>query len=340
MMENGFAAARYPSFPADRGGYESYYLKAGSPDREQAIWIRNTVHQQPGGRPTGSLWFVLFERGATRPYAVKQTFTDLAAPGEGNALLSIGEAAFGRGEIYGAAQGEGRSAQWQLTLGGEAEPLLHLPRKLYTASLPKTKTLTLLPEAVFNGQVRIADRAIDLQDWSGMVGHNWGSQHAEQWVWLHGDGLEEGAGEAPGGADAPWIDLVAGRVRVGFATTPWIANGALMIDGKRIQLGGIGKTVSTHVNARLGRCEIALRGDGVRARAVFEAPRDQIVAWRYADPDGSEHHSLNSSLADLELIVERKHRGPVTLRTKRRAVYEWGTRYTAHGIPVEPFADG
>lgn len=335
--QHPFAAARYAELPAKTGGYESYYLKASAPDGESSVWIRHTVHRRPEGRARGSLWFVLFEHGAARPYAVKQTFDDLAAPGPAGALLATGNAVFGLGEVRGAAEGEGRRAEWELSLSGGADPLLHLPERLYTAPLPRTKSLTLLPEAVFDGRVRIADRNIELSEWRGMVGHNWGTQHAEQWVWLYGDRFSEG-GSPP--AEGSWLDLVAGRVRAAGLTTPWIANGALQIDGERLQLGGIGRVASTRVRPHVGRCEVLLRGEGVRVRATFEASRDQLVVWRYADPDGSEHHALNSSLADLSLTVERERHGPRRLSTRGRAVYEWGTRYTAHGVPVEPFPDG
>jgi hypothetical protein len=332
------ADSRHRRFSPDGGGYESYYLKAANPDGDTSVWVRHTVHQAPGGQPRGSLWCTLFERGAARPYAVKQTFEEVVAPPEGGGLLAIGEAVFGLGSVSGEARGEGRSASWRLELSGGAEPLLHLPERLYSAPLPRTKSLTLVPEAVFDGSLGIADRQIDIRGWHGMVGHNWGSQHAEQWVWLYGDALAPGGvqGEPP----QAWLDLVAGRVRVGPVTAPWIANGCLKLGGERIPVGGIGRTASTRVRPRVGRCTVLLRGDGVRARALFTASRDQLVAWRYADPDGSEHHVLNSSLANLELTVERKHHAPQVLRARGRAVYEWGTRYTAHGIPLEPFGDG
>ena len=40
-----------------------------------------------------------------------------------------------------------------------------------------------------------------------MIGHNWGSEHAERWVWLEGTGF----------ADAPgtYFDAGAARVKLG-----------------------------------------------------------------------------------------------------------------------------
>ena len=43
-----------------------------------------------------------------------------------------------------------------------------------------------------------------------MIGHNWGAEHAERWIWLHGV-FEQGA----------WLDKALGRVKVGPVLTPW-----------------------------------------------------------------------------------------------------------------------
>ena len=50
--------------------------------------------------------------------------------------------------------------------------------------------------------------------WPGMVGHNWGSEHAERWIWLHGVAFD---------GDDAWLDLALGRVRVAGRLTPWLA---------------------------------------------------------------------------------------------------------------------
>jgi hypothetical protein len=59
------------------------------------------------------------------------------------------------------------------------------------------------------------------------------------------------------------------------------------------------------------------------------------VAWPYADPSGGTHHSLNCSIAAMELDC-----GGHRLATDHGAVYELGIRETDHGITVLPYADG
>ncbi|MGI8774488.1 MAG: hypothetical protein ACR2KQ_05670 [Actinomycetota bacterium] len=87
-----------------------------------------------------------------------------------------------------------------------------------------------------------------------------------------------------------------GRIKIGGVTTPWVANGALSINGRRHRLGGIGKTRSTRVNETVNSVDFDLPGEIPVVGRVVRSP-DQTVAWPYADPSGGTHHSLNCSIA-------------------------------------------
>jgi hypothetical protein len=298
-----------------KGRYESRYLRAVDPVRPRGAWIRYTSHQRPGGRPTGALWCTVWDVEAGPPYAVKQSRDEPVAP----------EATWS-----GRAEAQGRSAAWELEPAGEEPPLRHLPRAwMYRAPLPRTKLESPLPDAVFTGWVEAGGRRTDVAGWRGMAGHNWGSEHAERWVWLHGVGFEE--------APDAWLDVALGRVRVGRATTPWVANGALALGGERIRLGGVRRR--PRVDARPGALEAIVGGTGATVHVTAAAPLEQTVAFAYADPGGGEHHSLNCSIAQVRLRVERPGRPPVELATAHGGVYELGVRERDHGVPLQPFPD-
>ena len=305
---------------AAKGHYESYYLRAVAPDRARAVWIRYTIHKPPGGAAVGSLWCTLFDDDGAPPRAVKQTFSSPL----GTRWIEIGGCTFGPGYAEGDVEALGHTGHWELRFGEGDGAVLHLPRPwMYTARLPRTKTLSPVSDTVFSGHVEVDGHRVDLDGWRGMVGHNWGAEHAERWIWLHGIAFE----------DAPdaWVDLVAGRIRVGPATLPWIANGVLHVDGVRHVLGGIGAVRSTSVS------ETPLRATLVIPPAELEitSPRDQIATWVYADPGGSEHHSAHCSVAALEVRL-----GDRVLRTGHGACFELGMRETDHGLRVQPFPDG
>jgi hypothetical protein len=290
------------------GRYESWYVRAVDPRAPRGAWIRHTTLQRPGGPPVRSLWCTVWDAAAGGPIAVKAT------PGDDGAR-------FAADAVRGSATTGPHHAAWDLAIADAAPPLRHLPHeRLYAAPLPRTKLESPAPLARLSGTVEADGRRLELDGWPGMVGHNWGAQHAERWVWLHGIAFE----------DAPdaWLDLAAGRVRIGPASTPWIANGALCLDGRRRILGGLRERAE--VDARPGEATLVL--DDVRIRVT--APREQTVAWVYADPPGGEHHALNCSIAGLELSAAGR-----TVTTTHGGAYELGVRERDHGIPVVPFPD-
>jgi hypothetical protein len=312
--------ARFPDVPYGAGHYESFYVKACHPDEPLGLWIRYTAHKRPGAPTTGSLWFTLFDASAAAPRAQKVT---VAAPrSEGGDWIRVGEAALRDGHAAGALDG----IAWELRFRTDEPPLFHLPRDwMYRARLPRTKLLSPRPAARFDGSLLVDGRSVSVEGWRGMIGHNWGAQHAERWIWLHG--------LAPSG---DWLDAAVGRLKLGPLTTPWVGNGALSLGGTRHALGGPG----TQVEETPERCRFLLRGRGLRVRGEVGAPRKDFVGWRYADPDGGEHHTVNCSICDMRLRVERTRAEPLDLVVDGGAAYELGMRERDHGMAIQPFSDG
>jgi hypothetical protein len=347
-------SAVFPAVPARAGMYESFYLRAVSPDEPLGVWIRHTVHKPPGKRASGSVWCTVFDGRAPAPFQHKITTQELRAPAEG--WIEIGEPRVATGEVpsesagevpsesagegaimsSGEARGTCGPARWRLSFSSHEGELRHLPCPwLYRAPLPRTKLTSPLPWARFEGALELAGRAaIELRAWPGMVGHNWGSEHAERWIWLHGVGF----------ADAPdaWLDVALGRVKVAGRMTPWIANGALALGGQRFRLGGLAAR-GLRVSENAARCELELPGErGLRVTAQVEVPRGTAAGWRYSDPIGdSQHDVVNCSIASLALSATLPGEGAArTLRSEHGGAYELGMREHDHGVEIAPFPDG
>jgi hypothetical protein len=309
-------AARFPDVPAKGGHYESFYLKLCHPSEPRGAWIRYTVHKRPGVAPTGSLWFALFEAGG--PRAAKLTVPSPATGG--GDWLRVGSARIGAEGATGSIE----DIRWDIGVESGEGPLFHLPAALmYRTPLPRTKLLSPFPAARFSGWIAVGSEEISLDGWRGMVGHNWGAQHAERWIWVHG--ITE---------DGDWLDAAVGRVKLGRLTTPWIANGALSVAGDRYRL----RRVS--VTEQPGHCTFKLAGGGVEVRGTVSAPLERFVGWVYADPDGSEHHAINCSIAEMRLSVSRGGGASSELLVPAGAAYELGMRERDHGVEIQPFPDG
>jgi hypothetical protein len=323
--------AVFPGVARGRGHYESFYLRATHPSEPLGVWIRHTVHKPPGGVATGSVWFTLFE--ANGPRASKLTVGQEALSVPDGGYIRIGESSIVPGRAVGSAPSEGLSPSWDLSFDDGAPAFRHLARGwMYRAPVPRTKTLSPHPCSSFSGTVTVGDRVIDVDGWHGMVGHNWGAEHAERWIWTDGMDFD-------GHPDA-YLDAAIGRIKIGRWTTPWIGNGVLSVDGVQYRVGGPERARSTVVRETPQGAQIVLPGKGVQVSGRVGAPVEQFVGWEYADPDGGGHNTVNCSIASMTLTVERDGEPPLELHTDHGATYELGMRETDHGVPIQPFRDG
>lgn len=310
------------------GRYESWFLSArdaepGRPSR--ALWIRHTRHRFHGAeQESGALWCTVFDPSAGGgPAVVKESVPRLD-----------GEAACGPATFRGGARAHGRMAEWELAVSsGGADELRHLSGPMYRLPLPKTKLTAPVPDGVVSGRVVVDGVVVDVLGWRGTVGHNWGREHAEKWVWLH----------AAGFPDAPeaWLELALARVRVGGALTPWIANGAVSLAGRRFRLGGLGHVPGVRVVAGPGRVEAIVPGRGIEVRVAAHADLDQTVAFTYAGTrPGDSRCVLHAGLASVRLGVRRPGRSSAELATVAGGAYELGGReLDAGGVPLQPYRD-
>ena len=326
--------ARFPSVPEKAGHYESFYLKLNRPGGGLGAWIRHTVHKRPGEPFTCALWFTLFDADAAGPRATKRQFGAGQLEAPEHSYIRVGDAVLADGRATGSVSTDALDASWDLSFADEHEPFHHLPREfLYEARLPKTKFLSPYPNAVWNGHLKVGGERIEVDGWRGMIGHNWGAEHAERWVWIDGSAFD---GHSP----ESYFDMAVGRIKVAGLTTPWVGNGMLVLDGVEHRLGGFERIPSTEVEESPTSCRFQLKGKGIRVSGRVAAERKDFVAWIYADPVGPEHNTLNCSVSDLELDVELDGKPAERLTASGTAAYELGTRDTDHGVPLQPYPDG
>lgn len=333
MSPSASTTAMFPRARARRGMYESFYLRAVSPREPVGVWIRHTVKKPPGRRAHGSVWCTVFDAARGAPYQHKLTSERLLVPA--GAWIEVGSPS-DRGAAIGpdGARGACGAAAWSLNFDSLEPQLRHLPREwLYRAPLPRTKLTSPAPSASFSGRLRLAEREdVELAGWRGMIGHNWGAEHAERWIWLHGIGFE--------GAPEAWLDVALGRVKVAGRLTPWVANGALSLDGRRIRLGGLGAR-GLQVREGADGCTLRLPGeDGLALHVRASVPAGMAAGWRYCDPGGETGHDVvNCSIAALALELEPAGAAARSLSSSHGGVYELGMRERDHGIPIAPFGD-
>jgi hypothetical protein len=301
-------APRAPFTAAGARLYESHYLTVVHPRGGRALWLRYAALKAPGEPARGTLWCTFFDAATPVGTAARPIARRTAAPQQLDAprrgiWAEIDGAAIAPGHAEGALE----DCRWSLVWQPQQPPLPYLPSlRLYDRRLPRSNGAAVAPTARFMGEAEIAGTHHDLSGWRGMVGHNWGSDHPDRWIWLHAFGL------GPRDPDG-WLDLVLARVRIGPLLTPWLPAGAVCVDGTQRRVGARaarGIRVE-HADERVALAIPRVGGGGLCLRA--ESPAAHTARWDYASPDGGGREVSNCSIATAtirlgaspEFVVDR-----------------------------------
>jgi hypothetical protein len=92
------------------------------------------------------------------------------------------------------------------------------------------------------------------------------------------------------------------RIRIGALVTPWIASGALDLEGRRYAPAPLRRVTCERAGERT-MVRVSLSG---RAAVTVEltALRNDTVTWDYASPRGPGRVVDNCSVADARIAVE------------------------------------
>jgi len=335
----GALRPRYIDTPAKAGLYESLYLTAHHPTEPQALWLRHTVLKRPGAKPRAALWCTWFGGGGVRAGKVSSAVA-VSSP---DRPLQVGDHGWiGVDGVVGAIDLAELRAGWDLKFQDPEPPLHHLPRPwMYTAPFPRTKSVSAAPMVRLSGSLEVDGQAVDIDGWPCSIGHNWGAEHAERWIWVHADaGTDEGH---------VWLDVVLGRVRLGPVTTPWIANGAVSIAGRRHRLGGVLQQLPSVLPVRIGAgtlvtehddgATVQLRGGDVAVDLQAHVHLADCVGWSYADPAGHTSEVVNCSVARTALRIQPSAGGAALDVTAPVSAFEIGASRRALNVEIQPFPD-
>jgi hypothetical protein len=234
----------------------------------------------------------------------------------------------------GEVSGRGVAASWDLRFAPDDDELRHMPYDwMYRAAVPRTKSTSPYPSMRVAGTATVGGATLTVDGWRGMLGHNWGAEHAHRWIWLRGACFVQRP-------DA-WLDVVLGRIKLGPFVAPWIGNGVFAPDGPggvRYRVGGLGRRVS--VEERTDGCDLVLPGEEASLTVQVSAPLTTSVGWEYADPTGGRHQVRNCSTAGLRVEVTGPRVDGMQLVTAHGGAYELGATAFDYAVDLQPYPDG
>ena len=236
-MSAPFRRAPPPHLGPDAPHYESWFVKAHHPTEPCAFWLRHTVHQRPGEPQTASVWLHALRRRAPSGRAGKRPSAELRPRRRLHRHRQIRRRP-GRAQRRGGARRRSTPTGLPRSRATTTE-LRHLPPRGCTSDAAEDEVGDAAPRRTLHRPPR-RPRSRRL----GRPGQPQLGRRARRALDL--DALRAVRGP---GRDT-WLELALGRIKVGPVTAPWIASGALQIDGERHRLGGPQRTRATRVDER------------------------------------------------------------------------------------------
>ncbi len=285
-----------PRFPGVQGHVESWFWRANHPTERLAIWLKATVLVPLTGEAQADLWCIVFEgeqvtgRRTTVPLG-KARF---------DGSIQLAGAHFDL-QLPGRLTGSTDELSWDLQLrpspGPMTEPLCLLPTRLLLAGpLPRSKAITPQPSLVFDGSIKRGEHTIPVQNWTGMQGHNWGREHAEEYAW--GQCVFEGS-DGP----AVLVEAVSAKLRIGGLLTPLLSTLVIRRGAQRWRFDRIVDTWNQDLAIDDMSWTLRMRGKDGSAVLSMQADPAEMACLGYLNPDGRLSYCMNSKLSRVTLRV-------------------------------------
>lgn len=325
MSERDLSFARYDE--AQKNGHvESYFIKANHRDERRALWLKATIFAPPGDRSAalGEAWAIAFDRERGH-VAVKESVPLAKAEFARSALsVRVAETTLGEERACGHIETAGRSIRWDLRLRPRGQPLVHYPHAwMYRAPFPSSKLVSPMPDLRVTGELMVDGERWEVDDWPGLLGHNWGRGHAHLYAWAHCNVWDD---------DVPLVfEGLSGRVKVGPLLTPTMTILCVRYEGVDYPLNGLRRSLRNHGDITTRRWRFDGRGRDIAIEGELWGETEDFVGLFYANPQGPMTHCLNSKLANARLKITLRGRAPFVVRS-RAAALEVGTHDTKHGI--------
>jgi hypothetical protein len=308
------------------GHVESYFCKLNDPEGRRALWLKATILVRQGGTPRlAEAWAVAFDRDG-RHVAAKETVPLGDARFPRSALdVTVAGLTLQEGRITGeVASGGARIAvDLRFTPGAPALPLY--PAPLYRGRFPSTKVVSPHPDSRFSGTYTVDGETIQVEEWRGMQGHNWGPRHTELYAWGHVNQWE--------GEDDLVFEGATGRMKMGSLLLPALSALCVRFRGVRYDFNTPLSIARARGSIEARRWTFSAKNARATLTGELWADTRDFAGLGYENPDGAMTYCLNSKIARGRLRLSIKGRPDVEVMT-RSAALEIATKDPLHGVTM------
>jgi len=319
------------------GHLESYFLRANDPTGARALWLKATVLAPLDGPPIAETWLVWFDGDKGRVLAQKAShplegasFPKGASPG-----LDVGGwrwrlAAEGSAEgAIATREGPARfSLTWTRFPSTVAAPLCLYPAALLKGRFPRFKLVSPSPWLRVAGVLELPGERVELANWEGMQGHNWGPEQAYEYAW--------GQCVFPPRAGAPetMVEGLTARIRLAGRPSPPMSLMVVRRGSAEYRFDRVLDLWRQEPHLEPRRWTVRMRSHDAEARLRLDATDRPLACLGYANPDGRVSYCFNSKLADAHLEVRPRNAPAFTCESPHGGALEFLRQAPEPGLEV------
>ena len=302
----------------DRGLYESYYFRGNSKCGQYAFWLKHNLLRFNRDRFVHfEATFVFFDLAKKDVQTIKMLdkltdyeFTSSAFSSGANwdhFEHQFAEDNFQQitpEKVSGKLSKDSSSFTWDLSLVRSNQVYHHFESDgLYRAPFPKKKILTRDTYLQFKGKIKTPSGFEIDTEWTGMNGHNWGSEHAYHYVYADTNQFK---------AIDAYFDGFSGKLAFagGLIKSPYLSLCSLRVEEKWFHFNSLVKSFLHQVRKiEDTQWEIIFEGSTHQLEVVINGD-PALYPWSVLDydhPNKKISKILNTKFAHGEFILrERK----------------------------------
>jgi len=320
----------YKAKEHNKGHYESFFIRANHKKNPKAFWIRYTIFspKDKNKNTIAELWAVVFNKQTNNHYSLKSEFPINESNFSNDSLnVNIDDSILNDKIAKGKIENSHNSIQWNLEIKCNNPELYLLPKKFYSISFPKAKSLVPKPLARFTGKIIINNNEeLIIDNWIGSLNHNWGSKHTDKYAWGQIAGFDNN--------ENTFLEIATAQIKLGLVYSPKINIAVIRHNKKEYFFNSLIRSVINSARYNYFTWTFELNNGNERLLGTIKSNKSDFVALNYYNPIGGNKTCLNTKIASADINLILKNGEKISLLTESRAAFEILTDDDSHGIKL------
>lgn len=309
-----------------KGLYESFYFRGNDTTGTESFWLKHNLLVRKGSNEVMvecTLIFFEKDQAQARVWKAyenislpkyqelkKENWTGFAYTFTNGSFFTIsGE------KLAGKIVTEKEEINWNFKTTLSKQSYFHFSdEKFYHIAFPKKKILTHDISVVFEGEIQVPGKFIQDQ-FKGMNGHNWGTEHAYKYQYADCNQFE--------GEEGAYFDGFSAKILLaGLIPTPYLSACSVKTDGKWFHFNNVMKSYKPKVrDLTEKKWEVAFENQTHLLEVSIEGENQCWAHLPYQHPKGkiSQVHNTKFARGILKLIQKD---GKVPVKTLKSNFFE------------------